>query len=469
MSKKVKSDKMKDVLQGAGTLTVTVLEARELAAMDSNGKSDPFCKISSSFGSQHFQTHTIKKTLSPSWNESFPIYVGKMEATHSITIKLYDRDLVSNDFLGEVTIPLSKLINHSGDSLTKWFDLVDEPTKTYNKGEKRTGQLKLTLHYPKLASLRGAISREDPKKYYTFESVLGTGAFATVKRGVNKETGVAYAIKVIRKKKLADESKKLLEREIAVMAKLHHPHIVELIQAYDTPKYTYLVLELVTGGELLDELINRERPYSEYDAVGFVKQILRGVGYMHNMGIAHRDLKPENILLDSTKTSIKITDFGLSQDFESTGADMMTACGTATYVAPEVLMSGGYTSACDIWSIGVITYVLLSSHIPFDGNTENLVFQKIIRAQYRFPSPMWDNISEEAMNFIKKIFLVDPKQRMSVDECLDHDWMHIDGESHKTPLDGLQRGLSNFQESQRSLKPIPNTMEYSDSESDSYE
>jgi len=141
---------------------------------------------------------------------------------------------------------------------------------------------------------------------------------------------------------------------------------------------------------------------------------------MNTMGIAHRDLKPENLLLDEDH-NIKISDFGLSKDFSN--EDMTTSCGTATYVAPEVLTATGYDVACDIWSVGVITYILLSGHIPFDGPDEEKVFDKILSADYSFPSPLWDPVSEEARDFITKIFVVEPKQRMTSSECLQHPWL----------------------------------------------
>jgi len=249
------------------------------------------------------------------------------------------------------------------------------------------------------------------------------------------------------------------------MAKLHHPYIVEMYEAFDTPKYTYLVLELVTGGELLEELINRDKPYTEKEAMHYISQILKAVEYMHSMGVAHRDLKPENLLLDASKQNVKISDFGLSKDFEK-GGEMMTSCGTATYVAPEVLMATGYDPICDVWSVGVITYVLLSAHIPFDGQTENQVFQKILRAQFRFPSPMWDDISEEAKDFIRKIFVVDPKKRMSVSDCLDHAWLNMENEEklEKALPSSLRDNLRQMHASEKALKAQMHTKDADDSD-----
>lgn len=436
------------MISGAGCLTVTILQARDLAAMDKNGKSDPFCKVSCNFSSQIYQTHTIYKTLEPVWNESFPIFAGSIEPSHVVNLHLYDRDFVGQDFLGEVKIPLSKLLESSGDSIEQWFTLEKEPTKTYNKEAKKPGQVQVKIHYPKGANERGIIKRDNPKKYYKFDKFLGAGAFGEVRKCQDKKTKTQYAVKILRKKVLDQSSKNLLEREIAVMSKLHHPNIVQMIEAFDTPKKTYLILELVTGGELFDEIIARDKPYFESDAVSMVTQILRAISYMNSMGIAHRDLKPENILLDQNH-NIKISDFGLSKDFSSEA--MSTSCGTPTYVAPEVLLGSTYDVQCDVWSTGVITYILLSSHIPFDGDGESEVFERILSACYSFPSPLWDPVSAKAKDFISKIFVVEPKQRMTADQCLDHEWLTTTPLSSE-PLHKSSSSFAKFQESQRALK-----------------
>jgi len=239
------------------------------------------------------------------------------------------------------------------------------------------------------------------------------------------------------------------------MSKLHHPNIVQMIEAFDTPKKTYLILELITGGELFDEIIARDKPYFESDAVHMVTQILRAISYMNSMGIAHRDLKPENILLDQDH-NIKISDFGLSKDFSSEA--MSTSCGTPTYVAPEVLLGSVYDVQCDVWSTGVITYILLSSHIPFDGDGESEVFERILSACYSFPSPLWDPVSTQAKDFISKIFVVEPKQRMTADECLDHEWLTSpQPKDAAVPLHKSTGSFAKFQDSQKAIKAKQNT------------
>jgi len=335
-----------------------------------------------------------------------------------------------------VTVPMSKLLDCEGDTFQEWFRIDKEPTDNFNKGTKNPGTIELRFSYPKKASLSGSgiIKRENPKKYYKFEKTLGTGAFGEVKKAIHKQSKKAYAVKILKKSKLDPQTKKVLEREIAVMSKLHHPNIVSLIEAYDTSRKTYLILELVSGGELFDEIVSRDQPYYEKDAADIVRQVLHAIAYMNSVGIAHRDLKPENLLLDADH-NIKISDFGLSKDFSS--EVMTTSCGTATYVAPEVLSATGYDVACDIWSVGVITYILLSGHIPFDGPDEDKVFDKILTANYSFPPQLWDPVSDEAKDFISKIFVVEPKNRMTASECLEHPWLSELNENQGNKLGNL--------------------------------
>jgi len=209
------------------------------------------------------------------------------------------------------------------------------------------------------------------------------------------------------------------------MAKLDHPNIVKLYEAYDTEKKTVLILELVTGGELFDALVNRSSPYYEKDAREIVLNILSGVQYMHSMGICHRDLKPENILINGDDPrNVKITDFGLSKDFSR--GKLVTSCGTASYAAPEVLMNDPYTQECDIWSIGVVTFILLSAEFPFYGPDEKSIFQSILSMNFNFREEIWgkNKISSEAKDFISKIF-VKAKDRMTAAQCLEHPWFSL--------------------------------------------
>uniref|UniRef100_A0A6B2LC64 Protein kinase domain-containing protein n=1 Tax=Arcella intermedia TaxID=1963864 RepID=A0A6B2LC64_9EUKA len=248
---------------------------------------------------------------------------------------------------------------------------------------------------------------------------------------MKKETGEVFAIKIIEKNQ-AEEELQLLQREIDIMQKLDHKNIISLEEVFDEKDTIYLVMELVSGGELFDQIVSRGT-YSEADAANIIRQILEAVDYMHANGIAHRDLKPENLLCSGDQNNtIKVTDFGLSKDFGS--ASLRTSCGTPDYVAPEVLKGNPYDNSVDIWSIGVITYILLCGFPPFYGNTDQQIFEKILKVDYDFPSPDWDNISAEAKQFIKTILVGEPGKRPSASEALEHPWI-----KHLAPTKPLER------------------------------
>jgi len=244
-----------------------------------------------------------------------------------------------------------------------------------------------------------------------------------VKIGSRKTTGKKYAVKCISKKLIDKKEMNLLEREIDIMQKLQHPNIIQLVEVIDTPDTLFLVLEFASGGELFDAIVNKGS-YSENEAARIIRQILEAIAYVHNHGIAHRDLKPENLLLSNEPGQadfIKIADFGLSKDF---GAEQMaTSCGTPDYVAPEVLSGEVYDSAVDIWSIGVITYVLLCGFPPFYGETQKDLFENILKGNYDFPDPEWSGVSEDAKNFIRKMLVVNSEKRYNAEQCLKDKWL----------------------------------------------
>jgi len=221
----------------------------------------------------------------------------------------------------------------------------------------------------------------------------------------------------------------LLEREIEIMTKLHHSNILHCKEIFETETFIYLVLELVKGGELYDKIVD-EGEYKEEEAKLIVLQILDAVEYLHQNGIAHRDLKPENILC-VTKTDpratfrheqIKVADFGLSKMF-NTGDDLISQCGSPTYVAPEVLMAKPYTAAVDMWALGVVTFVILTGCFPFfeEGHNYSLLYQKIINVEYTFPDE--PPLSKEAKDFIKRLLAKDPATRLTPEQCRRHPWL----------------------------------------------
>jgi len=264
---------------------------------------------------------------------------------------------------------------------------------------------------------------------YDLKDVLGTGAFSQVRLAESKEDGQMYAVKIIDKKALKGKEDSL-ENEIRVLKRLDHRNVVKLLEAYESRTSVYLVMELVTGGELFDRIVEKGS-YSEKDAADLIKQVLSAVAYMHEEGVVHRDLKPENLLYYSSSSNIKsgpdaeskimISDFGLSK-MEESGV-MATACGTPGYVAPEVLAQKPYGKAVDVWSIGVISYILLCGYPPFyDENDANL-FAQILKGEFEFDSPYWDDISEEAKDFIRSLMCVNVEHRLTCHTALEHCWI----------------------------------------------
>ncbi|XP_013910138.1 PREDICTED: calcium/calmodulin-dependent protein kinase type 1G [Thamnophis sirtalis] len=260
------------------------------------------------------------------------------------------------------------------------------------------------------------------RKTFVFMEALGSGAFSEVFLVKHRITGKLFALKCIKKSPVTQESN--LENEIAVLKKIKHDNIVTLEDIYESTTHYYLVMQLVSGGELFDRILERG-VYTEKDASIVIQQVLEAVHYLHENGIVHRDLKPENLLYLTPEedSKIMITDFGLSK-MEQNGI-MSTACGTPGYVAPEVLEQKPYSKAVDCWSIGVITYILLCGYPPFYEETESKLFEKIREGYYEFDSPFWDDISESAKDFISHLLEKDPNKRFTCEKALRHPW--IDG------------------------------------------
>jgi len=276
---------------------------------------------------------------------------------------------------------------------------------------------------------------------YRVGEEIGRGAFSVVKRGVNKKSSEEVAIKFIEKKFVDKQDLMLLAREIDIMKKVDHPNVLKLKEVFETDETIALVMELVTGGELFYKIVEKGN-YSEKDAANIVAQMINGVDYLHDQGIAHRDLKPENLLCCGEEQEgyrpfrVVIADFGLSKIFDS-GEALETSCGTPDYVAPEVITAeGSYDKSVDMWSCGVITYVLLCGFSPFLSSTQTGLFEKIIKVEYDFPDPEWTNISNEAKDFIKHLLVKDPNERWTAKQCKMHPWLSGSFGSSKPLADG---------------------------------
>jgi len=268
------------------------------------------------------------------------------------------------------------------------------------------------------------------EKDYDLGKVLGEGNYAQVKIAIEKSTKLKWACKIIDKNKLEEGDEEMLELEVEVLQILKHPNVVRLKDKYDTRKKLYLILELVTGGELLEKLMS-DGAYSEQDACDLFAKVMGAVKYLHDNGIAHRDLKPENLLLsDKTdKNSIKIADFGFAKiisklEARTDGKKLMeTSCGTPEYVAPEVLQNIGYGTSCDIWSMGVILYIMLCGFPPFYDENMTKLFKQVMHKMHDFPSPEWDPVSADAKDLINRMLEKDPVTRITAAQILEHKWV----------------------------------------------
>ena len=259
---------------------------------------------------------------------------------------------------------------------------------------------------------------------------LGSGTYGSVSRGVCKKSGVTRAIKTIPKSQVKNIPR--FRTEIQIMKGLDHPNIVKLFEIFEDVKNIYLIMELCTGGELFDRIIN-DGSFSEAQAAHIMKDVVSALNYMHQHNIMHRDLKPENLLfLNKNKDSpIKVIDFGLATSFEP-GAHYDMKAGTPYYVAPQIL-EGFYNFKCDIWSCGVIAYVMLCGYPPFHGSADNEILARVKIGKYSFPDGEWANISPDAKDLINNMLRFDPERRFTAEQCLQHRWLKNVSASSELP------------------------------------
>ncbi|XP_022101989.1 striated muscle-specific serine/threonine-protein kinase-like [Acanthaster planci] len=257
---------------------------------------------------------------------------------------------------------------------------------------------------------------------YEVLAELGKGAYGIVKKCIHKETKKECAVKIIRVKNgMWDD----LRREVLVMGMLDHKRLVSIYDSYETKQDVIMVMELVSGGELFERIVSRDH-ITESETVFFIKQVIEGVHHMHEKNIVHLDLKPENILLVSPDSDdLKVIDFGLAR-VVSPDRDVICKFGTPEFVAPEVVCKQPVSTASDVWSIGVMAYILLSGMSPFMGDDDKQTLMKVKRGYWDFDDEVWDSISDEAKEFLKAVLVLDPKKRLSLDQCLQHSWLKFD-------------------------------------------
>lgn len=263
--------------------------------------------------------------------------------------------------------------------------------------------------------------------YHTKKTdILGSGLCGIVRICIHRQTKIKYALKTLDKKKVKDENLDKLKNEIRIMASLGHPNIVRLHECFETPDKIYLVMEVCTGGELLDRLHRQaEKRYTEKDACKLVHTMLGSIRYCHEHQIVHRDLKLENFLFESRlpDAELKLIDFGLSQHFKPAEV-LSTPVGTPYYVAPEVL-GGAYDAKCDVWAIGVIAYMLVSGSPPFYGTSDAETLRAVQEGVVLFNQKHFRGVNDSAKSFITECLTKNPIDRPSAEEAMRHDWFKI--------------------------------------------
>jgi len=259
---------------------------------------------------------------------------------------------------------------------------------------------------------------------YRLKGVLGTGAFSTVREGYHRSsTNYTYAVKCVNRKKLSEEDEAALLDEVSILKELKHMHIIRLYDFFVEDSTYYLVMERMSGGELFDRIVAKAY-YNEKEARDVCKILLEAVGYCHDNHVAHRDLKPENLLLlsEDDDSTVKIADFGFAKKVYAPQS-LTTQCGTPGYVAPEILEGIPYDNRADMWSVGVILYILLGGYPPFIENNQRDLFRKIRRGEYEFHEEYWGTVSQAAKDLISSLLTVDPVSRLTAQEALDNSWI----------------------------------------------
>ena len=277
-------------------------------------------------------------------------------------------------------------------------------------------------------------------KEYTFGKVIGTGSYGQVRLAVHRLTKQVRAVKIIQKAKVNINA---LLNEINILSKLSHPNIMQIFEVFDDNTNVYIVSEYCKGGELFD-IISKKGSFTEKDACVIMKQLMSAICYSHQNNIVHRDLKPENILMDNDTDdlTIKLIDWGCAQTIKS-AKQSKQADGTTYYIAPEVL-KGEYDEKCDIWACGVIFYILLCGYPPFNGETDDEIYEAVLSGKFQFPEEDWGQVSQDAKDLIKKMLTKDPKKRISALYSMQDVWFKKNEEKSEYDKKLAKKVLNNM-------------------------
>ncbi|XP_069562996.1 serine/threonine-protein kinase H1-like [Brachyistius frenatus] len=313
-----------------------------------------------------------------------------------------------------------------------WFSAgVDAPRLTADsqrqrrRGRRRDGAAKYKDKFEPRVTAR-----------YDIKALIGRGSFSRVVRVEHRASRQPFAIKMMEVE--APEGREVCDSELAVLRRVSHANVIQLTEVFQFPQRVYMVLELATGGELLDRVVGRGH-FTERDATRALRMVLAGVGYLHNLGITHRDLKPENLLYyhPGADSRLLVTDFGLatftgSEVSETDGGNqsggdrswsLRTTCGTPEYMAPEVVLRRPYSCAVDMWALGVIAYIVLSGSMPFDEDSGARLYRSIVRGKYSFHGNPWPSVSNSAKDFILRLLVSDPATRLTAEQASRHPWV----------------------------------------------
>jgi serine/threonine protein kinase len=296
------------------------------------------------------------------------------------------------------------------------------PTKTriyYCKDEKEYNvwfeKLKIATGYTNLLDI------------YEVKNKLGSGKFGLVKLGIEKKTGQKVAIKIMKKSSMDSSDLELVRTEIEILKICQHPNIIRLYNVFENADYMYIIMEYCSGGDLFSFLENRNFRIPEKRASTIIHKMATAVYYMHSFGVAHRDLKPENVLMtsDDDDGDIRILDFGLSKilgPYEKCDEPY----GTLTYCAPEIIVDEPYSKAVDLWSLGIMTYLMVSGKLPFNSEDENEIARQVVYDEPDYiRNPVWKSITPECKDFIKRLLEKDQNKRMTIKEALEHKWIKM--------------------------------------------
>ncbi|XP_016330944.1 ribosomal protein S6 kinase alpha-5-like isoform X1 [Sinocyclocheilus anshuiensis] len=315
--------------------------------------------------------------------------------------------------------------------------VMDDPAQLCGRSER-----------PGSATVARSAMMKDSPFYINYEmdlreNALGEGSFSICRQCTHKKTGQKYAVKIVSKSLLFCRMEALTQKEIAALKLCDgHPNIVKLYEIYHDQLHTYLVLELLQGGELL-ERIRRKQHFSETEASRIMRRLVSAVSHMHDVGVVHRDLKPENLLFtdDTENSEIKVIDFGFARLKPPDNQLLKTPCFTLQYAAPEILKYDGYDESCDLWSLGVILYTMLSGQVPFQCHGKSLmhtsaeeIMRKIKQGDFSFEGEAWRNVSNQAKDLIQELLTVDPDKRIKMCGLRYNAWLQDDSQLSSNPL-----------------------------------